>query len=395
MVRPLLALIAACTALYSPESKVMALDGAQIREKVLKSTRVWLVEFYAPWCGHCKALAPEYQKVAKALEGIAIVGAVDADADKTVGGTYGIKGFPTIKLFGLDKSKPIDYNGPRTAAALVDFVLGQIRGITSARLNGRGGNAQGHASSANVQELTASTFASQVAPEEKWMVMFYAPWCGHCKNAMPHFEAAAGDALKTAKFGRVNCDEHKNLCTEHGVQGFPTVKLFSGGSSEQYDGPRSREAFAEFAQSKSRPSEKQLELGRLSEQRVFNEYCQEFEGLCLIALLPDVRDAGVQKREEQLQDLREVRKANARNAISFLWAAGGEQLALEERLGLNFGYPSLVAIHAGKKKFAIMRKRYERASIDKFIGELLAGDASVQDLPALPTVRSVGVNEEL
>ena len=65
----------------------------------------------APWCGHCKNLAPEWAKAATALKGIVKLGALDADAHGQFAGQYGIKGFPTIKVFGTDKNKPTDYQG--------------------------------------------------------------------------------------------------------------------------------------------------------------------------------------------------------------------------------------------------------------------------------------------
>jgi protein disulfide-isomerase A6 len=61
--------------------------------------------------GHCKSLEPEWGKAASALKGIVKLGAVDADAHRELGGQYGVKGFPTIKIFGLDKSKASDYQG--------------------------------------------------------------------------------------------------------------------------------------------------------------------------------------------------------------------------------------------------------------------------------------------
>ena len=52
---------------------------------VLDSEEPWLVEFFAPWCGHCKALAPEYNKAAKALDGIIKIGALDMTTDGEAG----------------------------------------------------------------------------------------------------------------------------------------------------------------------------------------------------------------------------------------------------------------------------------------------------------------------
>ncbi|KAE9546012.1 hypothetical protein FO519_010776, partial [Halicephalobus sp. NKZ332] len=78
-------------------------------------------------CGHCKNLVPEYKKVATALKGIAKVGAVDMTAHQSVGAPYDVKGFPTIKLFGLDKKKPTDYQGARSADALAHAVVSAIQ----------------------------------------------------------------------------------------------------------------------------------------------------------------------------------------------------------------------------------------------------------------------------
>ena len=96
------------SAMYAANSKVVQLTPANFQKEVIQSKGLWLVEFYAPWCGHCKSLAPEYEKLAKALEGIVNVGAVDADAHRDIGGQYNVQGFPTIKFFGENKNQPQD-----------------------------------------------------------------------------------------------------------------------------------------------------------------------------------------------------------------------------------------------------------------------------------------------
>ena len=122
MILTLLGLVMTGTlALYSAGSPVTQLTSKDF-DKVYKG--VWLVEFYAPWCGHCQRLAPEYEKAAKALKGIAKIAAVNQDSEKV---NVAIQGFPTIKFF-VD-GKMSDYNGERTAKAIVDFVLGEYKKV--------------------------------------------------------------------------------------------------------------------------------------------------------------------------------------------------------------------------------------------------------------------------
>jgi thioredoxin-like negative regulator of GroEL len=68
-------------------------------------------------------LKPEYERLAGILKGLVNVAAVDADQFKSLGGRFGIQGFPTIKLFNIDKQNPEDYQGERNSVAMLEYVL--------------------------------------------------------------------------------------------------------------------------------------------------------------------------------------------------------------------------------------------------------------------------------
>ncbi|KAF2763657.1 hypothetical protein EJ03DRAFT_332553 [Teratosphaeria nubilosa] len=122
--------------LYHKDSGVLNIDQRSYRTLIEKSNHTSIVEFYAPWCGHCKALQPHYERAAKQLKGLAQVAAVNCDAEenKPFCGQMGVQGFPTLKIVKPGrikdgkKGRPIveDYQGAREAKAIVDTVVDKM-----------------------------------------------------------------------------------------------------------------------------------------------------------------------------------------------------------------------------------------------------------------------------
>ena len=106
-------------------SDVVVLDSLNFDELVLESKDIWIVEFYAPWCGHCKALEPEWEMAATKLKGQVKLGKVNAEAETPLGSRFQIQGFPTIKVFDYGDSKSdasaYDYPGGREAPDIILF----------------------------------------------------------------------------------------------------------------------------------------------------------------------------------------------------------------------------------------------------------------------------------
>lgn len=94
-------------------------------DSTVEANEFVVVEFYAPWCGHCKKLAPEYEKAAGVLKSLTppiVLAKVDATEEKELAARFKVKGYPSLQIFRGKDEQPIDYSGPRDSEGIISYL---------------------------------------------------------------------------------------------------------------------------------------------------------------------------------------------------------------------------------------------------------------------------------
>ncbi|KIY03620.1 uncharacterized protein Z520_00311 [Fonsecaea multimorphosa CBS 102226] len=215
-------------ALYSKSSPVLQVTAKTYDSLIAQSNHTSIVEFYAPWCGHCQNLKPAYEKAAKNLAGLAKVAAIDCDddANKPFCGQMGVQGFPTLKLVrpGSKPGRPTveDYMGPRSAKGIVDAVKDKIPN--------------------HVKRLTGDAL-------DKWLDAEDAPAKAIVftdkGTTNPLVKSLAIDFLGSIAFAQVR---DKATAEKYGVLDFPAIRLIPshGATPVPYDGQINRDSLVVF-----------------------------------------------------------------------------------------------------------------------------------------------------
>ncbi len=365
----LLSWLSTVMALYSKKDAVIEISSANWDKEVTQSKHVVIVEFFAPWCGHCKAFAPEYKKAAESLKGLVKVAAVDCDDHRDLCGRYGIKGFPTVKVFGSDKSKPpVDYNGQRKAGDLVDFSVAMItdKFVTQIGTN------------PNRQDITAFLEKSS-SPK---VILFNKKY-----GIPPLFKALAVDFEGKINFGEIKSTEEA-LVKQFNVDTFPTVLVFKDAEPVKYDGQMKHMGLSDFfkglvgesADEGADEEKVDLSVPQIQSQE-FKKQCIDQTILCIVAFInlePEFEES-VKAQKEAVAMLEGARLKLRSRASSFkiVWVNAmehGRQLMRDA--DVSDILPGLLGIHVKRGFYRNFRGAFEQNAIENFISDILLGQGS-------------------
>nr|XP_028587975.1 protein disulfide-isomerase A4 isoform X1 [Podarcis muralis] len=272
------------------ENGVVILNDANF-DTFVEGKDTVLLEFYAPWCGHCKQFAPEYEKIAQALkenDPPIPVAKIDATAASTVSGRFDVSGYPTIKI--LKKGQPVDYEGSRTEAEILAKVkeVSQPDWVPPPEVT---------------LVLTSENFDLVVNEADIILVEFYAPWCGHCKRLAPEYEKAAKELSKRMPpipLAKVDATAETDLAKRFDISGYPLLKIFRKGKPFDYNGPREKYGIVDYMIEQAGPPSKQIQA-----VKQVQEFVKDGDDVIIIGVFKGDQDPAYQLYQDAANNLRE------------------------------------------------------------------------------------------
>ncbi|CAF3957073.1 unnamed protein product [Rotaria magnacalcarata] len=184
---------------------------------VTTDSKPFIIDFFSPFCPPCMHLLPEFRKASKRLtdkllKGIAHVAQVDCTVQSQLCQKQGVYSYPTIRLYppNADGHTYIVYNnGWRDVNSLRSWAFQNLP--------------------SKVVEVDGKNFSTNILRDSKpWLIDFYAPWCGHCHQFSPIFEGVARRLDGKVNLGKINCDNHRQICERVSIHAYPTIKYYKG-----------------------------------------------------------------------------------------------------------------------------------------------------------------------
>ncbi|XP_073423136.1 thioredoxin domain-containing protein 5 [Dendrobates tinctorius] len=240
----------------APEAKQGLYELASSNFKDHISQGNHFIKFFAPWCGHCKSLAPVWEQMAASYQNSNTVkiAKVDCTQHSDLCSDNQVRGYPTLLWF-RNGEKVDQYKGKRDLDSLKEYAESQLKTPDDKEADVPAQADEPPAVESKVLTLTESNFDQTVATGVSF-IKFYAPWCGHCKHLAPTWEDLSKKdfpGLSEVKIAKVDCTAERSLCNRFSVRGYPSLLLFRAGDKiGEHEGARDLDTLQNFVLRHSR-----------------------------------------------------------------------------------------------------------------------------------------------
>ncbi|ORX58883.1 thioredoxin-like protein [Hesseltinella vesiculosa] len=309
----------------------------------LVKTGTWLIEFYSPSCHFCKEFAPTWEQLVDVHDGLAAshnihFGNVNCLVRGDLCKEQNLPGYPTLRLYHNGKMAEI-YAGDRSFDDVTDFIMTEHKRLTKPKKKQQKPAPEDDVAThgrPNPQGISAvldgPSLDTAISNGDPYFVKFFVPWCPHCKHLEPTWNQMALQLRSKVNVGQINCDNHRDVCQTHGVRGYPTLMMFSGGNVRDFPGgDRSLPNLLNFAMTASKPTVKNVDLATLDQNLDPN-------GVSLLFLHKNEKD----NFHEVLEELAE----RFANDVTF-YSTTDEQLMLRYGFDRN-GVPRALILKNGR-----------------------------------------------
>lgn len=322
---------------------------------VLKTNDLVFVKFYAPWCGHCQAMAEDFKSAAKLLKGKAVLAEVDATKEEKLAQSYKVEGFPTLKLFSGGE-EVADYQGNRDKESMVKFVeralLPAYETIETKK---------------RYDEFVAANKANRI-------VVAVAP------------EGDAAAAFKKAAYGIRDVIENIAFVSVN------DPKLVSAAGAAKGDVlyseiPEGERAYVKYDSEKYPTVEKFIKTVGLA---VFQEFTQENADMYVELGIPVIVGFYKDNKQPGVEIMNKIAQKNANNGkVAFAWVDSVKLASFVEYVGLKDKDPAICAYSFETDQRYLLPEGFKMTeeSYEKWVNDMIAGKVE-------PTRKSEPIPEE-
>jgi len=342
--------------------------------EVVKSTQPSIVEFYAPWCGHCKNLAPHFAKAADKMKGLVQFVTVDCTAQQNICQKFQVQGYPTIKTF--ENGKPTDYQGGRTARAFQKAANMLLENF-------------------DVTKYTESTI-DDFKSTDGVKILFFTD-----KTRIPGMVRGLVARYPSASIGIVEKGEEA-VVDGFNVDTFPTI-LSVGKKNEAYDGKKDFFSIAKWIEglgaTKFASVPTVVGISEITSALQWKTNVAKKVGNTILAFLDDENLSEAQKGESEALDiLKDIASENPDANIRFSYVSKSKQEEMAKSFNIVVEPDTevdLVIVNPKRKRFATFDGDYTQSDVQEWIMNVKKGKVKTTKLSPFPSFLDIATKQEL